>query len=139
MNKPILFLQLALVINTLAGPPKNPRSIEYKLDAVVIPALELRNSSAVEALEYLVSSVADTPPRIDRASGGIDTIMDSREILDRSLSATSNLPPLTINLRRIKARHALDYITEILRLKYKVTDTTILFFTEDDTLLNKNE
>lgn len=141
MKTIIAFLCLAAWTTAFAYTNAPSGSIDARLDTIIIPACEFRDGNAVDVLEFMISGIIMMPEAKDiRSIGLIDTNAPpypEPEILDRSLPACSNLPPLTLNLRIIKAREALDYVTSTLNLRYKVTATNILIFTDDGILLNK--
>ena len=118
-----------------------PGSIDHRLDTCIIPACEFRDGNAVDVLEFMISGIIMMPEAKDiRPIGLINTNAPPAphpEILNRSLSACSNLPTLNLNLRRVSMRDALDYVTKTLNLRYTVTATNILVYTADGILLNK--
>jgi len=134
---------LYLVIGTIAFAYTNvpPGSIDIRLDSIIFPACEFHASSAADVLDFIIFAAIMVPETKDiRPIGLIDTNAPpypEPEILDRSLPSCSNLPLLTLNLRVIKARDALDYVTSTLNLRYTVTSTNILIYTADGILLNK--
>jgi hypothetical protein len=138
-----IFALICLAAGTTVSAYTNatPGTIDRRLDSIVIPACEFRNGNAADVLEFLISSIIVVPESKDiRSISLIDTNATSRpqtEIIDRSLPACSNLPPLSLNVRRIKVREVLNYVTSTLNLHYKVTATNILIFTDDGILLNK--
>ena len=141
MKTIIAFLCLAAWANAFAYTNAPPGSIDDRLDTIIIPACEFRDGNAADVLEFMITGIIMMPETKDsRSIGLIDTNAPpypEPEILDRSLPACSGLPPLTLNLRMIKAREALDHVTSTLNLRYEVTATNILIFTDDGTLLNK--
>ena len=112
-------------------------SINSRLDTIIVPACEFREARAVDALEFIASSatyIAGAPT----GSIGLGSLtFDYPEIFDHTLPALTNLPPITINVRRIPLRDLLNYVTKTLNMRYAVTDTNILVYTGDGTLLNK--
>ena len=141
MKTIIAFLCLAAGTTAFAYTNAPPGSIDDRLDTIIIPACEFRDGNAADVLEFMISGIIMMPESTDmRPIGLIDTNAPSIPhpvMLDRSLPACSNLPPLTLNLRRITMRDALDYVTKTLNLRYTVTATNILIYTADGMLLNK--
>ena len=114
-------------------------SINRRLDTLIIPACEFREAKAIDILEFIVSSaiyLCDAPTESIGIGG---TAIDYPDIYDHSLPVLTNLPPVTINARRISVRDLLNYVTKSLNMRYSVTDTSILIYTTDGTLLNNNE
>ena len=91
----------------------------------------------MDALEFIASSatyIAEAPT----GSIGLGTLaFDYPEIFDHTLPALTNLPTITINVRRIPLRDLLNYVANTLNIRYVVTETNILVYTADGTLLNK--
>jgi len=108
---------------------------------MIIPTCIFRDGNATDVLEFMISGIIMMPEADDMRPIGLMDInappVPRPVILDRSLPACSNLPPLTLNLRRITMRDALDYVTKTLNLHYRVTATNILVYTADGILLNK--
>ena len=114
-------------------------SINSRLDAMIIPVCQFREANAIDALEFIVSSAIylSEVPAVSIGLGG--TAIDCPEIFDHTLPAITNLPPITINVREISTRDLINDVTKSLNLRYTVTDTSILIYTADGTLLNKTE
>jgi hypothetical protein len=114
-------------------------SINSRLDNMIIPVCEFREANAIDVLEFIVSSAIylSEAPTVSIGLGG--TAIDYPEIFDHTLPAITNLPSITLNVRRIPTRDLLNDVTKSLNLRYSVTDTSILIFTANGTLLNKNE
>lgn len=114
-----------------------PGSIDHRLDTSIIPSCEFREANAIDTLEFIVTSVIyiDDAPTVSIGLGG--SVVDYPEIFDHTLPALTNLPPITINVRKISVRDLLNYVTKTLNLRYIVTETSILIYTVDGTLLNK--
>ena len=116
-------------------------TIDDRLDTIIIPACEFRDGNAADVLEFMICGTIMIPEAKDMGPIGL---IDNNAppvphpvILNRSLPACSNLPSLTLNLRRITMRDALDYVTKTLNLRYIVTATNILIYSSDGILMNK--
>ena len=134
-------LWLVTVTAAFAYTNAPPGTIDDRLNTIIIPSCEFRDGNAADVLEFMISGIIMIPEAKDmRSIGLIDTNappIPHPVILDRSLPACSNLPSLTLNMRRITMRKALDYVTTTLNLRYTVTATNILVYTADGILLNK--
>ena len=103
-------------------------------DNLVIPACVFRNANALDVLDFIIQAARPIPIVDDPMA---TSLRPEIEIMDRTLPAAASLPPLSVNLRIIKVRDALDYVTKTLNLSYKVSGTNILIYTSDGILLNK--
>ena len=117
-------------------------SVSNRLDTIRIPSFEMQNARAEDVLEFLVSEATTPtpePPR-EQSLGLIYTNApetSNKPILDHSLSVWSNMPVLNMDLRRVTLREALNHVSRALALRYEVTSSNLLVFTEDGILLNK--
>ena len=124
--------------NTIATGPSN------RIDAVIIPSIEIRDTPPAQVLEFLVSAAicpVPEPPK-NWSIGMINPlpIEDPRPpILDAHHPAWTNLPRLTLEMRSVTLRQALDRVTQELGLTYEVTESNIVVRTEDGEELNRNE
>jgi hypothetical protein len=124
--------------NTIATAPSN------RIDAVIIPSLEIRDTPAAQVLEFLVSAAMRPIPEPPKnwSIGMINPppIEDPRPpILDAHHPAWTNMPRLTLEMRRVTLRQALDRVTHKLGLTYEVTGSNIIVRTGDGQELNRNE
>ena len=141
MKTIVAFLCLAAWMPAIAYTNAPFGTIDDRLDTIIIPACEFRDGNAADVLEFMICGTIMMPEAKDMGPIGlIDTNappVPHPVILNRSLPACSNLPSLTLNLRRITMRDALDYVTKTLNLRYIVTATNILIYTSDGILMNK--
>lgn len=114
-----------------------PGSINDRLDTLIVPACEFREANAIDALEFIVSSATYIPGAPTGSIGLGGLTVDYPEIFDHTLPTLTNLPPITINVRRMPLRDLLNDVTKTLGIRYIVTDTNILVYTADGILLNK--
>jgi hypothetical protein len=128
-------LAAATIVSAYTNAPTG--SINSRLDTILVPACEFREAPVVDALEFIVSAATYIPGEPTGSIGLGGLTFDYPEIFDHTLPALTNLPPITINVQRIPLRDLLNYVTKSLGIRYTVTDTNILVYTADGTLLNK--
>jgi hypothetical protein len=124
--------------NTIATAPTN------RIDTVIIPSLEIRDTPPAQVLEVLVSAAMRPipEPSKDWSIGMISPppIQDPRPpILDAEHPAWTNMPRLTLEMTTVSLRQALDRVTQELGLTYEVTGSNIVVRTEDGEELNRDE
>jgi len=138
MKSIITLICLVTGIGAFAYTNVPPGSINDRLDTSIIPACVFREANAVDVLEYIVSAAIYIYPGLPTVSLGIGGhTCNYPEIFDHTLPSVTNLPPISINVRRMPHRDLLNNVTKALNLRYKVTDTSILIYTDDGILLNK--
>jgi general secretion pathway protein D len=112
---------------------KGTRSINRKLDEIIIPRLQFTDATVREAIEYLrTQTVKLDTGAIDEGDKGVNIVLK----LDPSAASQT----ITIDLAGLPLREALDYITRLANLKTKVEPYAVLIvpITEPtDTLITK--
>jgi len=116
--------------NTIATGPSN------RIDVIVIPSLEIRDTPPAQVLEFLVTTaIRPIPePPTNWSIGMINPppVENPRPlILDTHHPAWTNMPRLTLEMRRVTLRQALDRVTQELGLTYEVTGSNIVLRTKD--------
>ena len=135
---PIIFLLVCTP--AFAASKATPPSIPNRLRDTIIPACAFHNGRAVDILEFMVSTALYDPLSPTFTLGHEETFYnDFPAVLDHSLYAITNLPPMTFMMRNMRLQDALDLVTSNYHLTYRVTETNILIFSVDGILLNRKE
>src|SRR5207248_318036 len=119
-----------------------------KLDQIIIPKLEFRDATVAEALDFLKQKSRELDPAPDPSKRGVnivpefDTSPSSTSVADAAALAVPGLetapvaavaqPPtgpaspadarITLSLKDVPLREALNYVTNLANLKTKETD-----------------
>jgi len=123
----------AAVIEQPVLASRGTRSINRKLNEIIIPRLQFTDATVREAIEYLRGQTArlDTETT-DDGDKGVNIVLK----LDPSAASQT----ITIDLAGIPLREALDYITRLANLKTKVEPYAVLIVPisePTDTLITK--
>lgn len=123
----------AAVIEQPVLSSRGTRSINRKLNEIIIPRLQFTDATVREAIEYLRGQTArlDTGTA-DDGDKGVNIVLK----LDPSAASQT----ITIDLAGIPLREALDYITRLANLKTKVEPYAVLIVPisePTDTLITK--
>ena len=133
--------------------------ITEKMKSIVIPKLEFRQANIADVANYLVeasiaadpqgegvniilnvggSAAVPTKASAPAASSGFEDdgwgFDDSSDFGASSSMASegdSGIPPITLNLRNITMADAIQFITEVAQLKYRVEDSAVIITRKD--------
>lgn len=137
-----------------------PRSavLTETMNSIVIPKLEFRQANIADVVNYLVeASIAADPkgegvniilnlgpasvpsaPAASSASSsfggdewGDDFGGDDFGASMAPASDGTSIPPITLNLRKVTMANAIQYITEVAQLKYRVEDSAVIITRKD--------
>ncbi len=122
-----------------------------KLDSIIIPRINFSDTSIREALEFLKQESARRDPNPAQAGQpkGVNIVLDvmaAGNIPDSggadtgAGSASLASTPITVDLSEVPLRTALDYVTKLAGLKYRVDPFAILVVpinAQVDTLITK--
>jgi len=112
---------------------RGTRSINRKLDEILIPRLQFTDATVREAIEYLRGQTS-------RLDTGTEEGKDKGVNIVLKLDPSAASQTITIDLRDIPLREALAYITRLANLKTKVEDYAVLIVPisePTDTLITK--
>lgn len=132
--------------------------ITEKMKSIVIPKLEFRQANIADVANYLVeASIAADPqgegvniilnvggsaavptkasaPAASDGFGDDDWGSDFSDYGSSSAMSSegdSGIPPITLNLRNITMADAIQFITEVAQLKYRVEDSAVIITRKD--------
>ena len=127
-NRLVIFL---LLLAPLAAYGQTNMTIEQKMKAIIIPAIEFRQANATDVLEFLVEATTTVDP--DKISIGLIDTNTPREYYTYEVEGgvPLELHPLTLEYRRISMCDAIDQITRECGLTYRIENDTINFYTQD--------
>lgn len=122
-----------MLLAPLAAHGQTSMTIEQKMKAIIIPAIEFRQANVIDVLEFLVEATTAADP--DGYSIGLiePNTPTTREYYTYEVEggAPLELHPLTLNYTRISMSDAFDRITKEVGLTYRVENNTINFYTQD--------
>ena len=120
-----------MLLAPLATYGQTNMTIEQKMKAIIIPAIEFRQANATDVLEFLVEATTTVDP--DKISIGLIDTNTSREYYTYEVEGgvPLELHPLTLEYRRISMSDAIDQITRECGLTYRIENDTINFYTQD--------
>jgi general secretion pathway protein D len=129
----------------------SPQKLQKKMEAIIIPSIEFRQANITDVVNFLVdASVAGDPDGIGvniilKLSSGSDAapIAQPAPVDDfgfggdfgsdaafgqpaATSAASSGVPAITLNLRRINLLDAIKYITEVADLRYRLEDNVVI-------------
>jgi general secretion pathway protein D len=130
------------------------QAVLEKMRDIVIPKLEFRQANIADVVNYLVeASIAADPagegvniilnlgdggavpsapapaPAADDGWGDFDG--DDFAAPAPAAGGSSGVPPITLNLRNVSMSDAINFITEVARLKYRVENTAVIITSKD--------
>lgn len=112
---------------------RGTQSINRKLDEIIIPTIDFKDSTVREAIEYLrTASAREDRDSMDADGRGVNIVLK----LDQAAASQT----VTVNLSNLPLREALTYITNLANLKFKVDPYAVLIVPLDeptDTLITK--
>ena len=126
---------LLMLLAPLATYGQTNTSIEKKMKAIIIPAIEFRQANAIDVLNFLVDVTTGHGPEPDVIGfGHLSTnIPPTREYYTFELEDGTPLEfhPLTLNYEQISMFDAIDRITKMVGITYRIEKNTPVFFTHD--------
>ena len=94
--------------------------IEDTLDRVVVPQMSFRDADVHTVLQYLEAVARARDPRGE----GIPLAVDLHDFQRRG-SRTTESPKITINVRNVSLADALDFVSDIADLRYRIDDDKV--------------
>ena len=146
----------AVVSRTAVESSTGAEKLQKKMEDILIPAIEFRQANIVDVINFLVDAsragdaegagvniilnlnlpsgaaqqpdVSTQPSPLDDpfgTGGGFD-----QPIEQAPASESSNIPAITLNLRRVSLLNAIKYITEVAGLKYRIDENAVIITPE---------
>ena len=140
--KAIAIAQLLLPI-TLAVAQTNQMTLKQKMETIIIPSIECRNSSGPELLSLLTEMAGqpiDHNPFLPCLGGLVATnkaVHTTRTILAWEDGTPIETPPITCEYRRISLYEALEKITVRLGVTFTFQNDELFLFKDGKRILKK--
>jgi hypothetical protein len=105
------------------------KSIEQKMNEIIIPRVEFRDANPTDVLNFFTEACTFPEPDISGLSHiSTNSIFYTYEVEDGS---PLELPPLTLEYRDVSMTEAFDRFTKEMGLTYRLENDTLVFFTQD--------
>jgi len=127
-------------IDTLSAQQK----LQKKMESIIIPQLSFRQANIEDVVDFLVTNSVSGDPegtgvniilKIDGGSGAAvdvpaaapaDAFGESDAAFDAAPVASSSVPTISLNLRRITLLDAIKYVTEVADLRYRLEENVVI-------------